>query len=262
MAERAASNNSSTQGGVQSLERALDILELLGRSESELGVTEIAPAVGLANGTAHRLLATLIRRGYARQNPENRRYALGIKAYTLSTAARAQLGPLARPFLTELMEVSGESSNLAALEKNSVVYLDQVSAPRMVRMFTEPGNRSPLHSTGTGKVLLAYQPEEIVDHVIEQSELQRFTAYTITDPRQLKSELALIREKGYALDSEEMEEGVRCLAGPVFAPDGKILAAMSVSGPASRLDENRVEELVPHLKRISRKFSEDLGLSD
>ena len=159
------------------------------------------------------------------------------------------------------MEVSGESSNLAALEKNSVVYLEQVPAPRMVRMFTEPGNRSPLHSTGTGKVLLAYQPAEVVDHVIQQSGLQRFTAYTITDPGRLKEELERIREEGFALDSEEMEEGVRCLAGPVFAPDGKILAAMSVSGPVGRLAENRLGELIPHIKRISGAFSEELGAS-
>lgn len=254
-------NKSASSGGVQSLERALDILELLGQSESDLGVTEIAPAVGLANGTAHRLLSTLIRRGYARQNPENRRYALGIKAYTLSTAAREHLGPLARPFLTELMKLSRESSNLAALEKNSVVYLDQVPAPRMVRMFTEPGNRSPLHSTGTGKVLLAYQTEEIVDRFVEESGLPRFTAYTITKPGELKDELKLVRERGYALDFEEMEEGVRCLAGPVFAPDGRILAAMSISGPASRLDESTLERLIPHIKRISKEFSADLGTS-
>ncbi len=245
-------------GGVQSLERALDILELLGQSENELGVTEIAPTVGLANGTAHRLLSTLIRRGYARQNPENRRYALGIKAYTLSTAAREHLGPLARPFLTELMEVSQESSNLATLEKNSVVYLDQVPAARMVRMFTEPGNRSPLHSTGTGKVLLAFQTEALVDQILKESDLPRFTAYTITDAKKLKGELEGIRDRGYALDSEEMEEGVRCLAAPVFAPDGKILAAMSISGPAGRLDEDRLGELIPHIKRISEEFTRGL----
>ncbi len=256
-----ATNNSSTSGGVQALERALNILELLGRSESELGVTEVAPAVGLPNGTAHRLLTTLSRRGYARQNPENRKYTLGIKAFSLATAARERLGPLARPFLKELTEVSQESSNLAVMEKNSVVYIDQVPAPRMVRMFTEPGNRSPLHSTGTGKVLLAYQPGEIVDHVIGESGLSRFTPYTITDPKQLKNELERIRERGYAVDSEEMEEGVRCLATPIFAPDGRILAAMSVSGPAGRLDEARLEELIPHIKRIAERFAEDLGAS-
>ncbi len=251
---RPAARNS----GVQSLARALDILELLGRSGGELGVTEIGPAVGLPNGTAHRLLATLTRRGYARQVGESRKYTLGPKALVLASSAREHLGSLARPFLEELMEVSQESSNLAALDKNSVVYIEQVQAPRMVRMFTEPGNRVLPHATGTGKVLLAYQPEEAVDAVIQQTGLPRFTSHTITDAATLKQELRIVRQRGYALDSEEMEEGVRCLAAPVFGPDGKILAAMSVSGPAGRLDQDRLEELIPHIKRISTAFSESM----
>jgi IclR family acetate operon transcriptional repressor len=256
----AASRSSAPQGnGVQSLERALDILELLGRSDVELGVTEIGPSAGLANGTAHRLLATLTRRGYARQNPETRKYALGLKALALSTSAQERLGPLARPFLTELMEVSQESSNLASLDKNSVVYIDQVPAPRMVRMFTEPGNRAFPHATGTGKVLLAYQPEEVVDSIVRQNGLPRFTPHTITDAGRLKDELNDIRKQGYALDSEEREEGVRCLAAPVFGPYGRVLAAMSISGPASRLNETRLQELIPHITGIAHKFSHSLN---
>ncbi|ABG05762.1 transcriptional regulator, IclR family [Rubrobacter xylanophilus DSM 9941] len=250
--------NRSSRGEVQSLARALDILELLGRSESELGVTEIGPAVGLPNGTAHRLLATLTRRGYARQVGESRKYTLGPKALVLASSAREHLGSLAQPYLEELMEISQESSNLATLDRNAVVYIEQVPAPRMVRMFTEPGNRVPPHATGTGKVLLAYHPEEVVESVIQQTGLVRFTAHTVTDPRRLRRELAAIREQGYAIDSEEMEEGVRCLAAPVFGPDGKILAAMSVSGPAGRLSEARLEELIPHIKRIADEFSRDL----
>ncbi len=254
-----AERSSVPQGnGVQSLERALDILELLGRSEVELGVTEIGPSVGLANGTAHRLLATLTRRGYARQNPETRKYALGLKALTLVTGAQKRLGPLARPFLTALMEVSQESANLASLDKNSVIYIDQVSAPRMVRMFTEPGNRAFPHATGTGKVLLAFQPDEVIDSIVRQNGLPSFTPHTITDPSRLKEELKDIREQGYAMDSEEQEEGVRCLAAPIFGPDGRILAAMSISGPASRLDERRLDELIPHIKQIADEFSHTL----
>jgi IclR family acetate operon transcriptional repressor len=262
LADLALNESPAPQGsGVQSLERALDILELLSRSEGELGVTEVGPALGLANGTTHRLLATLTRRGYARQNPETRKYTLGIKAFTLATAAQERLGPLARPFLTQLMEVSGESSNLASLDKNSVVYIDQVPAPRMVRMFTEPGNRVPPHATGTGKVLLAYQPREVIDAAIRQSGLPRFTPHTITDPEQLESELEGVRKQGYATDSEEMEEGVRCLAAPVFGPDGRILAAMSISGPAGRLDQDRIVALIPHLKEIAARFSQSLSAS-
>ncbi len=260
MADLANGRASAPQGGgVQSLERALDILELLSRSDAELGVTEIGPSVDLANGTAHRLLATLTRRGYARQNPETRKYALGLKALTLATSAQEHLGPLAHPFLTELMEVSQESSNLASLDKNSVVYIDQVPAPRMVRMFTEPGNRAYPHSTGTGKVLLAYQPGEVVDSIIRQNGLPRFTDHTITDASRLKRELKEIRERGYALDSEEMEEGVRCLAAPIFGPDGRILAAMSISGPAGRLGEDRLHELILLIKRIAKRFSDSLN---
>jgi IclR family acetate operon transcriptional repressor len=261
VAEAAASRKArgTNGGGVQSLERALDILEVLGRSEREIGVTEIAPEVNLANGTTHRLLSTLTQRGYARQVPGTRKYTLGPKAIALASAARERLGPLSRPFLKELMEVSQESSNLAALDRNSVVYIEQVSAPRMVRMFTEPGNRVPPHSSGAGKVLLAYQPDGVVDAIVEQNGLPGFTSHTITDPRRLKDELDAIREQGYALDSEEMEEGVRCLAAPVFGPDGRVLAAISISGPAGRMDQERLRELIPHIKRIAAGFTESLN---
>jgi IclR family transcriptional regulator, acetate operon repressor len=255
----ADSSSPKGSGGVQSLERALDILEHLSRSKSELGVTEIASAVKLANGTAHRLLASLVRRGYARQNPETRKYALGIKALALANNVRDQLGPMARPFLRELTEITRESSNLAVLDRNSVVYIEQVPAPRLVRMFSEPGNRVPLHSTGTGKVLLAYQPENTIAAVIRQSSLPRFTAHTITDQHQLVEELLRIREQGYAVDSEELEEGVRCLAAPVFGPDGRILGAMSISGPAGRLGQDRLEEFIPHIKRLADGFSLSLN---
>lgn len=247
---------------VRSLERALDILELLSCSEGELGVTEVGPVLGLANGTTHRLLQTLTLRGYVRRNPQTRKYVLGPKSLFLSSVARERLGPMARPFLMELMEVSQESSNLAELDKNSVVYIEQVPALRMVRMFTEPGNRVAPHSTGTGKALLAYQPKKVVDTMIQGVGLPQFTAHTITDHEKLKNVLGQIREQGYALDLEEMEEGVRCLAAPIFGQEGKIFAAMSISGPAGRLNEARLEELIPHIKRIANDFSRKLRGSE
>ncbi|MDX5894000.1 IclR family transcriptional regulator [Rubrobacter radiotolerans] len=244
--------------GVQSLERALDILELLGEASDELGVTEVGPAVGLPNGTAHRLLSTLTHRGYVLRNPKTRKYSLGPKAVSLASSAGEKLAPIARPYLEELMETCQETSNLAVLDRDSVVYLDQVPAQRMVRMFTEPGNRVPPHATGTGKVLLAYQPAATVEAIANRAGLRRFTEHTITDADELRRELEKIQEQGYGLDSEEMEEGVRCVAAPVFGPDGNILAGVSISGPASRLDEARLEEIVPEIKRIAREFTESL----
>lgn len=247
--------------GVQSVERALDILELLSRSEGELGVSELGAATGLALGTVHRLLGTLISRGYARQNPTTRKYGLGLRALGMADAAREHIGPLAQPFLQELMQVSQETANLAILEQNSTMYIHQIPATRMVRMFTKPGNRAPVHATGTGKVLLAYQPAEVVQAIIRQNGLPSITPNTITDLPSLLQELDLIRERGYAVDFEEQEEGVRCLAAPIFSPNGEILAAISLSGPATRLHEAHLEELIPHIKRIAAAFSRTLNPS-
>ncbi len=251
----------SREAGVQSVRRALDILEFLGRSDDELGVSEIGAATGLAAGTVHRLLATLTSRGYAHRNTRTRRYGLGVKALGLAATTRERLGSLALPFLSELMQVSQETANLAILEQNSTLYVEHVSPPRMLRMFTEPGNRVPLHSCGTGKVLLAYQPPHVADFIIERTGLLRYTPSTITDASRLREELRRIRREGYAVDYGEQEEGVRCLAAPVFGPDGEIFAALSLSGPASRLEEKRMGALIPHLKRIAAALSKTFDSS-
>lgn len=249
----------SKGGGVQSVERALDILEFLSRSEDEVGVGEIGAGTGLPTGTAHRLLGTLASRGYIHRNVRTRRYGLGLKSLTMAIATRERLAPLALPFLEKLMQVSQETANLAILEGNTMMYIEQVSPPeRMLRIFTEPGNRVPLHSSGTGKVLLAYQPPRLIEFIVGRAGLTRQTTTTITDPGQLRSELRNIRRDGYAVDFEEQEEGVRCLAAPVFGPDGEIFASISLSGPASRLHARRIEELVPSLKEIAADLSEAL----
>jgi IclR family transcriptional regulator, acetate operon repressor len=227
-----------------------------------LGVSEIGAATDLAAGTVHRLLATLTAQGYVRQDERTRRYDLGFKALMMAIAARERIGPLALPFLEELMRVSQETANLAMLEGNSAVYIEQASPPsRILRIFTEPGNRVPLHSCGTEKILLAYQSPRLIDFVIARTGLPQYTVSTITDPSQLKTELEKVRKDGYAVDFEEQEEGVRCLAAPVVGPDGEVFAAMSISGPESRLRKRRLDQLAPDIKRISVSFSEAFGSS-
>jgi len=249
-----------SEGAVRSVERALDILEFLSRSGGEVGVSEIGEATGLAVGTAHRLLGTLAARNYVHRDDQTRKYGLGLRSLTIAIATKERIGTFALPFLEELMQASQETANLSILEANSTVYMEQVAPPtRMLRMFTEPGNRVPLHSTGTGKVLLAYQTPRLVDFMVARAGLPQQTVSTITDPSQLRKELGRVRKEGYAVDFEEQEEGVRCLAAPVFGPDGEVFAAMSISGPASRLKKRRINELVPDIKRISAAFSETFG---
>ena len=244
---------------VHSVGRALAILETLTRSDYELGVSEIANTTDLALGTVHRLLATLAYHGYARQNAQTRRYGLGVKLLSVAAAAHERIGAIARPYLTRLMQASQETANMAVLESNSTLYIEQVPPPRMLRIFTEPGNRTPLHTAGTGKVLLAYQQPSVIESIIERTDLAPATPNTITDPTVLLKVLQQVRDQGYAMDMEEQEEGVCCLAAPIFTPDGKILAAMSVSGPANRLSQARLRELVPHIKSIAAALSRTIN---
>ncbi len=250
-------------GGVQSVERTLDLLEYLARSSSWMGISELSNATGQPVGTIHRLLMTLVARNYVVRDGRTRRYTLGpafrrLAGISLQTPDWAEIGT---PLLRDLVEISGETANLAVMEGDRAVYVAQVQPRRMVRMFTELGNRVYLHCTGCGKVLLAYQPDSVIASIIAETGLPGFTDTTITDPGQLKQELEMIRQQGYAIDNGEQEEGVRCIAAPVYDPRGKVIAALSISGPGSRLDSRRIPTLLPHLKRISAAISSALAAS-
>lgn len=251
------SENMSMNDGVQSVERALDLLELLARSSDSMGISQLSAATGQPVGTVHRLLMTLVARGYVMRDSRNRRYALGSTARMLANANSQRLNwaEIAAPFLREVVEASGETANVVVRERNQAVYVAQAQPVRMVRMFAELGNRVPLHSTGCGKVLLAYQTESVISSIIAQTGLPAYTPKTITDPDQLQQELETVRHHGYAVDSGEQEEGVRCLAVPVYDPDGRVVAAMSISGPSSRLEDARTPLLTLQLKRISADLS-------
>jgi IclR family transcriptional regulator, acetate operon repressor len=249
-------------GGVQSIERALDLLEYLARSSTWVGISELSAATGQPVGTVHRLLQTLMTRDYVVRDSRTRRYALGPAFRMLAGAdlLTPNWSEIATPFLRELVEISGETANLAVLERDRAVYMAQVQSARMVRMFTELGNRVPLHCTGCGKVLLAYQSEKVIDSIIATTGLPPYTEETITDPQQFRHELAMIRQRGYAIDNGEQEEGVRCLAVPVHGTDGRVVAAISISGPSSRVDSSRIPALIPQLKRISSVITTELAV--
>lgn len=253
----------ASSSAVQSVGRALDLLEHLARSSGWVGVSELSQATGQPVGTIHRLLMTLVARHYVVRDSRSRRYALG-PAFRWLAGADLQTPDwetLASPLLRELVEISGETANLAVLEGNRAVYVAQAQPMRMVRMFTELGNRVPLHCTGCGKILLAHQPDSVIASIIAQTGLPGYTETTITDAGQLQQELELIRQQGYTIDNGEQEEGVRCLAVPVYDTKGKVVAAMSISGPSSRLDSRRIPALLPHLKRISAGISSALAAS-
>lgn len=246
----------SSSGGVQSVERALTLLEVLAQAGGRLPITELASRSGLSLGTVHRLLASLLVRGYVRQEPD-RRYALGTALLPLGDAATRLLGSWAVPFLAQLAHESGETSNLAVLEDDHVIYVAQAPGRHRMRMFTEVGRRVLPHSTAVGKVLLAWRGEDHVRGVVERLGLPGRTPRTLTTLSAFSAELAAVRERGWAVDDEEEELGVRCLAVPV-GPGAGAVAAVSVSAPASRLDHGQ-PGVVEALRRTAAEMASVLA---
>jgi DNA-binding IclR family transcriptional regulator len=245
---------------VQSVDRTLDVLESLASRRSATGISELSGLVGLHVSTVHRLLATLVDRGYVRQDPDSSRYHLGARIFTLASAAdlHLDLRLVARPYLERMMRASGETANLVTSSASEVVYLDQVASMHLVKMFTAPGLRAPLYCTGTGKVMLAFKTLEFAEPTLS-GPMRRYTPRTIVTRQALEAELAVIRKRGYSVDNEEMEEGVRCLAVPIFDRRHDCVGAMSVSGPTTRMTTERVQKLAPTAVAIADELSRQLG---
>jgi DNA-binding IclR family transcriptional regulator len=236
-------------------------LESLVELGSEVGLVEISQAVSLPLATVHRLLGTLIQRGYVKQNRQNRKYSLGFRALQMGSDMRQRfsLRLEARPFLQRLMQSCGESANLAVLDDGEVVYIDQAQSSRILRMFTQIGNRLPAHSTGSGKVMLAFAPLEVVEGILRRYGLSARTRHTIVDLDEFRRELERIRHNGYALDDQEHEEGVRCIAVPVRDESGQVVASLSISGPVTRLSDRHVHDIIPEVVDCGDKLSARLG---
>src|SRR5215472_17913720 len=189
------SHDGNARGGVQSIERAFDLLEMLADAGGALGLSELAATSGLPLPTVHRLMRTLVNRGYVRQEA-SRRYTLGSRLIWLGEISSRTLGTWLRPFLAQLVRETGETANLAMLDSDEVVYIAQVPSPHSMRMFTEPGRRVRPHCTAVGKALLAELPPEQARALLERDGMPAFTPTTITDPGLLLAHLEVIRKQG------------------------------------------------------------------
>jgi IclR family transcriptional regulator, acetate operon repressor len=246
----------AASGGVQSIERAFDLLETLADAGGALGLSELATVSGLPLPTVHRLIRTLVNRGYVRQEA-SRRYTLGSRLIRLGETSSRMLGTSLRPFLGQLVRLTGETANLAMLDGDEVVYIAQVPSPHSMRMFTEPGRRVRPHCTAVGKALLAQLAPGAARALLDREGMPAFTPTTITDPDLLLAHLEVIRKQGYAVDEGEQEIGVRCFA--VAVPDAPGSLAISTSGPQTRMTDDATARIVPALKRTAREISETIA---
>ena len=250
--ERKTTSTPAASGGVQSLERAFDLLERMADAGGEVGLSELSSSSGLPLPTIHRLMRTLVACGYVRQQP-NRRYALGPRLIRLGESSSRLLGTWARPYLARLVEETGETANMALLDGDEVVYVAQVPSRHSMRMFTEVGRRVLPHSTGVGKALMAHMADEDVRDLLARTGMPAATDRTLTTPEGFLGALEITRDRGFALDDNEQEIGVRCIAVPI--PDSPTAAAISISGPAGRVTDTATEKIVPLLQDVAQELS-------
>lgn len=257
---RAKRSKEKSLDNIQSLERALRIIEILAHSEKPLGVTEIGKLIGVHKSTAYRLVYTLRQFGYVDQDEETEKYYLGLKPLELSSIIneRLDIKRLVRPYLEGLSDEIGETIHLAIREEDDVVYIDKIESKHAVRMYSRIGARAPLYCTALGKCLLAFGPESVIKKWVSKESLPQKTENTIKTGEELARELEEVRRQGYALDREEFEQGVRCIGVPILNKSGRAIAAISISIPAFRVTEEKINEIISLLLKVKSEISEKL----
>ena len=240
---------------IQSLARGLRILKLLEDSRKGMGTTEVANRLSIDKSSASRLLHTLANYGFVAQDGDTARYRLGPQLLTLGQRLLKdiRLRDHARPYLYQLVDDTGECAHLAILAQRQALYIDQAESSAALRVESEVGTLSPLHCTALGKAMLAFGDGEL------PQELLPFTQRTITDQAVLEAQLLQTRGRGYAIDDEEYNYGVRCVAAPVFDHRGALVGAIGISGPAGRVTLERIDDFGAVVQRVAQGLSERMG---
>ena len=242
---RKTSSPDSGKGGVQSLTRALSILEALAESHEGLTLTILSNTVALPPSTTHRLLTTLQRQRFVRFDPMSMFWQVGVQAFAVGNAfARTRdVVMLGRPYMRRLMEESGETVNLYVINDGEAICMAQVESRQMMRAISRPGGRVRMHVSGAGKAMLAHLPEAEVERIVASHGLPRSTDHTLVSVKKLMADLRKTRVRGFAVDDEEYAIGLRCVAAPILDERGAPLAALSLSGPTARVTDARLDAL-------------------
>jgi IclR family KDG regulon transcriptional repressor len=245
---------------VQSLDRAFDILELLSREQHGLNLTEIGNRLDLHKSTVYRLLQALKERGYIDKSAQGS-YRLGMEFIELSSLYlnNLELKTEAQPILRELSSLSGNTAFLATLQESEVVYIDKMETHNSLRKYSIIGQRAPLYCTALGKSMLTGKTEEQIRSLYQERELKAFTERTIKSVDALVEEIEKIRRRGWSLDDEEYEQGLRCIGAPIRDYRDEVIAAVSTSGYASVITRERVEEVAGYVVKAARDISRRMG---
>lgn len=250
-------NNKAGKYNIKVLDKALKVLELFDERGKGLTVTEINDHLNFNKVSTFRIVKNLEEAGYLEKDQDTSKYRLGLKVYYLGALAEPHSGirRITRPFLENLNDKCDETVHLAVLNKGEALYLDKIEGKRTIRVITRIGMKLPAHCSGVGKALLAALPEDALEQIIREKGLPRFTNNTITELKALKAELARVGKQGYAIDNEEIEEGLKCAAAPIRDAEGNVVAAISVSVPKERFDKE-IRTYISEVKKASQKVSQ------
>jgi IclR family KDG regulon transcriptional repressor len=243
------------------IDRAAQILDCFGFDHQELSVSEIGAKTHLHRSTAHRILMALEYNDLIQQNPENGKYRLGIKLFRLGHQAVSHLNlrEICRPFLTRIMNETKETVHLAVLDEDQVLYLDKVEGPHALRMPSRVGRRIPTYCTSLGKAMLSCLDDQEVKNIFRNQILRPYTANTVKTLNPLLTELRMIRKRGYSIDNEEIELGLRCVGAPIKDYTGAMVGAISVVAPSARLSTQKIHTAGKLVVTTAEEISTKLG---
>ncbi|KAB2490057.1 IclR family transcriptional regulator [Priestia endophytica] len=247
---------------VQSVERALTILNKLSEYPEGIQITRLAEQVGLTKSTLHRLLATLSNLNYVVKDEETDKYKLGLQVLFLSRNLLndSSIVNVARPYLRKLGQEVNETIHLCIEDNGEVLYIDKIESNQAVQMYSRIGSRAPVYCTGVGKVLLSDMNEERINEILAHTEFIPKTPTTITSKEALLAEIKQVNKQGYALDNAENEAVIRCIAAPIYDHTGHIVASFSISGPSNRVTEEAIQSnLIDKVKQYTKDISKSLG---
>lgn len=244
---------------LQSLDRAVAVLDLLGESDSPLALADICQLMKVHKSTAHRSLMVLERSALIERTHDNR-FRLGMKLYELGNRAVEQIDLRARirPHFRRLAAQLGETVHLGVLQKTQVIYLEKIEPNRRICMTSKTGSTNPAYCTSMGKAMLAHLPEDVLEQAVSKMRFTRYTPKTIGSREELLKSLERVRRRGYAIDDEEIETGVRCVGAPVFDDNHYPIAAVSISGPSSRIRVQNLPAIAEHVMRCCADISASL----
>jgi len=246
---------------VQTIERTLDLIELLATAKDGLGVTEIGQQIGLHKSTVFRLLSALTERGYVEKDPKTSAYKLGLKFIEISGLflKKLELKTEALPVMRRLAEIVGQPVHLAILDGHEVIYIEKVELVNSIRMYSQIGRRAPVFCSAIGKILLSGLAPERLREVLDNLHFEKFTEHTLLTKTALAQEIAAVSCQGWAVDDEEHEKGIRCIAAPIYDYTGTMIAAVSVSGENRVISPGRDREIAGYVGEAAVDISHRMG---